>query len=76
MRDDYYYDLTWSYVQPFVFGTLVQTLSYVLVAPPAYLSQSRAETPELLGRISASKLNPQPWRLTNRFYPAPDFTYV
>jgi len=29
------------------------------------VSQSRAKTPELLERISASELDPKPWRFTN-----------
>jgi len=38
------------------------------------LSQRWVETPELLGRISDSELDPQPWHFTNNriFFPSPD----
>ena len=38
------------------------------------LSQSWAKTSELLGRISTSELDPQPWHFTNNriIFPAPD----
>jgi len=35
------------------------------VSPFVFLSQSRAETPKFLGRISAWELDPQPWCFTD-----------